>query len=168
MIDEKIEKLKLRGYAKKGAYTLKAKHPGIEFTSGLRDRGAQARAMAENIIKVNDRQWIKITYRDSPIRERLQGWVDVHAEAVTKTDLAVGFLTVLNLYQDEELLTLSRHFSGEAFDILPSSVVLEHVEPDILSLEGLHEFLEYEGGLRRLHCQFNREQNAGSDFKGLA
>ena len=156
MIDEKIEKLKLRGYAKKGAYTLKAKHPGIEFTSGLRDRGAQARAMASNVVK--NRKWVQTTYRDTPIRERLQGWVDTHPEAKTQTDLQIGLLIVLQLFTDDELLVLSRHFSGEAFDVQPITQDAEQIKSDILALEGLDKFLDHEGGLVRWHAQFKREQ----------
>ena len=40
--DSVIEGLNLRGSARDGALRLKAKHPGIIFTSGRRDKGDRA------------------------------------------------------------------------------------------------------------------------------
>lgn len=64
--DPTIEKLNLNGSAKQAAYQLKAKHPGIVFTSGRRDKADQARARASNVAK--NRKWIAQTYK--PARER--------------------------------------------------------------------------------------------------
>jgi len=154
-MDEKIEALKLRGWAKRGAYTLKGKHPQIEFTSGRRDRGAQARAMASNVVK--NRKWIEGTYTDTPARDRCQGWIDAHPEAVTQTDIQIGLLAVVNVLTDNELATLSRHISGDAFDVQPVVENADAIKADIRELEGLNKFLEKESGLMRWHAQFNLE-----------
>ena len=49
-LDLTIEKLSLRPIARAAAYELKRQKPQVLFTSGLRDKAGQARAMAENCV----------------------------------------------------------------------------------------------------------------------
>lgn len=49
-LDPAIERLSLRSIARAAAYELKQQHPGVAFTSGRRDKAAQARAMAANCV----------------------------------------------------------------------------------------------------------------------
>jgi len=62
-LDHAIETLNLAPVAKAAAYELKRLHPTVVFTSGRRDKGAQARAMASNIVR--NRQWVIQTYSDT-------------------------------------------------------------------------------------------------------
>lgn len=151
-LDPAIEALNLVGSARSGAYALKRAHPGVVYTSGRRDKGEQARAMASNV--VIKRKWIEQTYRDSPLRRRCQDWVDNHPEATTKDELAAGLLAIFDAASDSELARLSKHLSGEAFDVQPVEQDAEAIKATIRSLPGLGLFLEKEGGLDRWHAQF--------------
>src|SRR5687768_8998113 len=72
--DPDIEALDLKGKAKAGAYALKKAHPSVTFTSGRRSKESQASAMAGNV--VDNRNWIKETYKASTLRDACQKWVD--------------------------------------------------------------------------------------------
>jgi hypothetical protein len=151
-VDPDIEALNLRGDAKKGAYALKKAHPGVTFTSGKRDKADQASAMAGNVVK--NRKWIEETYSPSTVRDACQQWVDDNEEATTKDEIAEGLLSVLNEYTDAQLAVLSKHISGDAFDVQPVETDAEEIKKTIRGLPGLHRFLEKEGGLVRWHAQF--------------
>ena len=71
-----IESLALTPAAKAAAYELKRLHPGVVFTSGRRDKAAQAHAMASNVIR--NRKWIVQTYKESEVQAACQKWVDEH------------------------------------------------------------------------------------------
>ena len=150
--DPDIEALGLRGNAKKGAYALKKAHPSVTFTSGLRDRADQARAMASNVI--SNRKWIEQTYASTAVSKACQKWVDDNEEATTKDAIAAGLLTVLEEYTTAELGVLSKHLSGDAFDVQPVETDADAIKKTIRGLEGLGKFLEKEGGLVRWHAQF--------------
>jgi len=55
---------------------------------------------------------------------------------------------------ETELLRISRHLTGRAFDIRPVTQNAAAIENDIRSLPGLQKFLEKEGGHVRWHAQF--------------
>ena len=152
--DPKIEALDLRGFARRGAYTLKAKHPSVVFTSGRRTPVDQARAMAQNVCF--NRTWIGQTYRETTASRACQAWVDEHPGALTPAHFEAGFLAVFAELGDEELARLSKHLTGDAFDVQP---VWHSKAPDIKAtircLQGLDRFLEREGGLVRWHAQFH-------------
>lgn len=150
--DPAIEALGLRGSAKKGAYALKKAHPSVTFTSGLRDRADQARAMASNVI--SNRKWIEETYSSTTVSKACQQWVDDNEEATTKDAIAEGLLAVLEKYTNEQLAVLSKHLSGDAFDVQPVETDADAIKKTIRGLEGLGKFLEKEGGLVRWHAQF--------------
>lgn len=152
-LDPAIEGLNLRGSARDGAYHLKGKHPGIVFTSGRRDKGDQARAMAGNVVK--NRKWIVQTYKPTPVSAACQKWVDENPQATSSAAVAAGLLAVLNGFADTDLRRLSKHLSGDAFDVQPVMQNAEAIKADIRALAGLDKFLEKEGGLIRWHAQFD-------------
>src|SRR5262245_22224377 len=151
-IDNAIEALNLAPVAKAAAYDLKRQHPGVVFTSGRRDKTAQARAMASNVIK--NRQWIVQTYSPSEICSACQKWVDEHPAALTQGDIQVGLLAVFDTFGDDQMGRLSKHLSGNAFVVQPVSQNAEAIMKTIRGLKGLDKFLEKEGGLVRWHAQF--------------
>ena len=151
-VDEAIEALDLAPVAKAAAYALKLQHPEVVFTSGRRDKFGQARAMASNVVR--NRKWIVQTYKASDIRTACQRWVDDHPEATTRDQIQDGLLSVFNSVTDEQLGGLSKHLSGNAFDVQPVQHGAEAIKAAIRGLKGLDLFLEREGGLERWHAQF--------------
>src|SRR5258708_6001953 len=151
-IDPAIEVLNLQETARKAAYLLKKAHPSVIFTSGRRDKAAQARAMASNVVIRRD--WIACTYVPSEARDQCQNWVDNHAHAKTLTDLEAGLTGVLDSLTDALLARLSKHLAGDAFDVQPVVRDADAIKQTIRSLPGLSAFLEREGGLVRWPAQF--------------
>ena len=151
-LDPAIEALNLQETAKKAAYLLKKAHPSVIFTSGRRDNGAQARAMASNVVIRRD--WIACTYVASEARDQCQKWVDDHAHVKSLADLAAGLKGVLDSLSDALLAKLSKHLAGNAFDIQPVVRDADAIKQTIRGLPGLSAFLEREGGLLRWHAQF--------------
>ena len=151
-LDAEIEALSLSATARTAAYALKKAHPTIHFTSGRRDKADQARAMAGNVVK--NRKWIEETYKASPLRTKLQDWVDKNPEKKTKADIGDGLLSVFNDATDEELGKFSKHLSGDAFDVQPVDADADAIKKTIRGLAGLDLFLDTEGGLVRWHAQF--------------
>ena len=146
-----IEELKLEQVAEQAATMLKEKHPNLQFTSGRRTVAQQAHAMASNIVVLKDRQWIQNTYLAG---EKLQNWVDDHAEAQTIDEIAAGLEATMNAMAESEFLKISRHLTGEAFDIKPVTKNAKAIKSDIRALPGLKKFLDREGGHVRWHAQF--------------
>jgi hypothetical protein len=124
----------------------------VTFTSGRRDKGEQARAMASNVVE--NRNWIKETYVSTTVSDACQKWVDDHKEKKTKDEIAEGLLSVLDGQTDADLAKLSRHLSGDAFDVQPVETDADAIKKTIRGLAGLDKFLEKEGGLVRWHAQF--------------
>jgi hypothetical protein len=150
--DPEIEALNLNAIARAGAYALKAAHPQVKFTSGRRDERAQARAMAANVVR--ERKWIERTYKVSAARTACQAWVDAHPEATTPDAIAAGLLTVFDGLSKVQVSAISRHLSGDAFDVQPVTDDAEVIKARIRGLAGLDLFLDVEGGLVRWHAQF--------------
>ena len=146
-----IEEMQLAPVAKEAATILKTKHPEVEFTSGRRDVRQQAHAMAGNIVVLHDRKFIGHTYLAGA---KLQAWVDSHPEAVTVDDITDGLEQTMNAMPEEELMKISRHLTGRAFDVRPVAANAEAIKADIRKLPGLHKFLDHEGGHVRWHAQF--------------
>ncbi len=151
-VDSAIEALDLAPVAKAAACKLKRLHPGVVFTSGRRDKVGQARAMASNV--VNNRKWIVQTYKESDARAACQKWVDEHPAATTQAQIQDGLVIVFNELADDQLGRLSKHLSGNAFDIHPPDRDAEAIKASIRGLEGLGLFLDREGGLVRWHAEF--------------
>ena len=144
-----IEEMNLEPTANNAAKILQSKHPTIEFTSGRRGIFQRARAMAGNVVL--NRQWIGQTYVAGA---KLQQWVDQHPEAITVDAITAGLEQVMKAMPQEELGKISRHLTGRAFDVRPVTDDAAPIKADILSLPGLHKFLDKEGGLVRWHAQF--------------
>jgi hypothetical protein len=150
--DPAIEALDLSDTAKKAAYELKKKHPSVTFTSGRRNKQEQASAMASNV--VSNRNWIKETYVQSTARDNCQKWVDDNKDKKTKDEIAAGLKGVLDALTDPQLAQLSKHLSGDAFDVQPVEKDADEIKKTIKGLPGLSKFLDTEGGLVRWHAQF--------------
>ena len=152
--DAAIEALDLAPVAKAAAYALKRLHPDVVFTSGRRDKVAQARAMAQNV--VGNRKWIARTYVAHEASAACQKWVDDHPEATTAKQIQKGLESVFAKLTVAQLGRLSRHLSGEAFDVQPvtDAARARAIKSSLRTLEGLDKFLEKEGGLVRWHAQF--------------
>lgn len=150
--DPAIEALDLAGTARTAAYALKKEHPTVTFTSGRRDKADQARAMADNVAL--NRTWIEETYAKSKARDACQKWVNDNADKKTAADIEAGLLGVLNGLTDSELAQLSKHLSGEAFDVQPVTIDAGKIKTTIKGLPGVKKFLDTEGGLVRWHAQF--------------
>ena len=151
-IDTDIEALNLAPVAKAAAYELKRLHPTIVFTSGRRDKVSQARAMASNVVR--NRQWIKQTYLPSEVCSACQKWVDDHPGATTQIQIQEGLVSVFNSLTEAQLGRISKHLSGEAFDVQPVTRDADAIKASIRALKGLERFLDKEGGLVRWHVQF--------------
>ncbi len=152
VLDAEIEALDLATTARAAAYALKAAHPAVHFTSGRRNKGDQARAMAGNVVK--NRKWIEETYAASDLRTALQKWVDDNPKVTTSAEVAAGLLGVFDAATEEAVGKFSKHLSGEAFDVQPVTLDAEAIKKTIRGLAGLGKFLETEGGLVRWHAQF--------------
>jgi len=144
-----IEEMNLEPVAKEAATILQSKHPNIQFTSGRRTIFQQAHAMAGNVIL--NRKWIGQTYLAGA---KLQQWVDQHPEAKTVDQITAGLEQVMTEMPEDELVKISRHLTGRAFDMRPVKANAAAIKADILKLPGLHKFLAKEGGLVRWHAQF--------------
>ena len=151
--DPAIEGLDLAPTAKKAAYELKKAKPSVVFTSGRRDKDEQASAMAANIVK-DGRDWIKETYAKSKARDDCQKWVDDNKEKATKAEIAAGLKGVLDGLTDAQLNALSKHLSGQAFDVQPVDPDKDEIKKAIKGLTGITKFLEKEGNLTRWHAEF--------------
>jgi hypothetical protein len=146
-----IDALDLAPTAKAAAELIKQKHPDVVFTSGRRSFSDQASAMASNIVSSGDRNWIRRTYAAA---DALQTWVDQHPEVVTKDGIAEGLEATLHALPDADRNKVSKHLTGQAFDIRPQAANADAIKADIRALPGLTKFLDREGGLVRWHAQF--------------
>lgn len=151
MATQNISSLKLSSKAKKAAETLLEKHPEVEFTSGRRDLKEQASAMAGNVTK--NRNWIKQTYASSKASKACQKWVDDNPDAKTKKEIADGLYETLNGL-GSAVGGISKHLSGDAFDVQPVTKNAAEIKKTIKGLPGIKKFLEKEGGLIRWHAEF--------------
>ncbi len=150
--DPDIEALDLNATARKAAHELKKKFPSVVFTSGRRSKEDQARAMASNVVE--NRTWIKETYAQSAARDACQKWLDEHKDKTTKEDITAGLKGVLDGLTDAQLRQLSKHLSGDAFDVQPVDKDADKIKKAIRKLTGITKFLDQEGGLVRWHAQF--------------
>ena len=156
-----IDALELTGHARRGAIALREKHPEVKFTSGRRNAHSQARAMSQNVAQ--NRDWIEQTYRHSEAALLLQGWIDANPHKKTAREIEDGLYAVMLGMPAVTLSKLSKHLSGEAFDVQPvPGDEGAAIKATIAGLPGLDKFLEKEGGLTRWHAQFKSEDDAGS------
>jgi len=151
MATQNINSLNLSAKARKAAEKLLEQFPDVEFTSGRRDLAGQAQAMAGNVAKVRD--YIKKTYAASEASKECQQWVDDHPDKTSKTDIAKGLLETLKGLGDKAG-QISKHLTGDAFDVQPVSKDAAAIKKAMRSLPGVTKFLEREAGLVIWHIQF--------------
>jgi hypothetical protein len=89
----------------------------------------------------------------TPVRSS-QKWVDENNDKKTKVEVAAGLKLVLDGLTDAQLGQLSKHLSGDAFDVQPVDTDADEIKQTIRGLTGLSKFLEQEGGPVRWHAQF--------------
>lgn len=152
VLDPEIEALDLSPAARHAAYLLKQAHPDVIFTSGRRNRRDQARAMSENVIL--NRKWIEQTYAPNLASANCQRWVDENPDKTTQEEIEEGLANVIFSLPEGELAKLSKHLSGDAFDVQPVEEGAEQIKATIRRLPALKVFLDMEGGLIRWHAQF--------------
>jgi hypothetical protein len=146
-----IEELNLTPVAENAARLIHQKFPQLEFTSGRRDVPQQAHAMARNIVNTGNRQWIAGTYKAAA---KLQQWVDAHPNAKSIDEITAGLLATMEAMPEAELLKVSKHLTGKAFDIRPVTANADAIKSFIKTLPGLSTFLDKEAGVTRWHAQF--------------
>ena len=146
-----ISTMNLSAAAKKGAEAMLKAHPDVIFTSGRRDLGAQAKAMAGNV--VTKRDYIKGTYTPSDASKACQKWVDDNPDAKTQSVIAAGLLETLTGL-GAKAGQISKHLTGDAFDVKPVTKDAAEIKKTIGSLPGKKKFLEKEAGLVIWHVEF--------------
>jgi hypothetical protein len=147
----KASELGLVGAALQAALDFEATFPSASFTSGRRSLEDQARAMAQNVW-LNEK-WIAQTYLQSPASTACQLWVDDVTKPVTAEQIEVGLLSVLEQFNPMQLAHLSKHLSGEAFDVQPCDDNAQKIWLYVRAARLGGKFLEKEGGLTRWHLQ---------------
>jgi len=148
-----IDALKLAPVARAAAIRLREQFPSVKFTSGRRAVADQARAMSQNVAK--NRKWIAETYVSTPESRELQAEVDKLGPHATAETIAHVLAALMEDWTDAQKGRVSKHFSGEAFDVQPvPGSKGEAIKAAIRKLPGLVKFLETEGGLIRWHAQF--------------
>lgn len=151
-----LEQLRLAPYAMECARRLKHRFPNVVFTSGRRSLEDQARVMATNVMK--NRNWIRETYK---VGELLQPVVDRAPRNASRTQMEGLLLNQMLLLQDADVMKISAHLTGDAFDIRPmvdaSDIptaegfdVIDFIRRDLQD----SRLLLREGGLVIWHCQF--------------
>jgi hypothetical protein len=108
--------------------------------------------MAQNVVK--NRKWIEQTYRKTKASTECQKWVDANPAKKTTAEIQAGLMSVFDQLTNAELSRLSKHLTGEAFDVQPVQQDAEEIKKTLRGLPGLQKFLEREGGLVRWHAQF--------------
>jgi hypothetical protein len=151
MATQDINSLGLHGKAKKAAEELLKQFPHIVFTSGKRTLAGQAQAMAGNVVKKRD--YIQKTYKPSEASKACQQWVDDNPEAKTKAAIAAGLLKTLQGLGEKKAGHISKHLSGDAFDVQPVTKDGAAIKQAMKKLAG-KGFLEKEAGLVIWHAQF--------------
>jgi len=142
-----IAGLNLLPKAQEGAMTLRREDPHVRFTSGRREMADQARAMAQNVVGGGGRNWIGATYAKGGPAQQLQKWVTEHPKARSQAEVQSGLLGIMQAMSPDELMGVSKHLSGEAFDVQPNSIDIKLIQ----ALPGLTQFLPKEGKLVRWH-----------------
>ncbi len=161
LLDANGQPLNLREPAASAARALRAKFPGVIFTSGKRSLKAQAVAMSQNIVAFKKRtgkpghQWLTSTYKSSLALSMMVDWCKSHSALISWSPISQGLLSILMALPPDEAAKISRHLGGLAFDIQPvhgpEGVAIRAA---IKALPHLDLFLDHEGGLERLHVQF--------------
>lgn len=151
-----VSELDLSPVAKAAAEKLVASFPQVVFTSGRRDLRKQAEVMATN--ELRDPGWVKSTYK---ISEPFVWWIEQN-KPKSQVEMAIGFHDVMMRMSQEEIDQVSKHLSGNAFDIkpiidktgMPTTEGFEIVD-FCRSKLGAEKILLREGNLIVWHVQFS-------------
>ena len=106
-------------------------------------------------LRRKSQRWISQIYAPNKASQACQQWVLGNPQATTAQAIAAGLLGTMNALTDTELGQMSRHLSGDAFDIQPLEPDNAGIKEAIRALPGLRLFLDREGGLVRWHAEFN-------------
>lgn len=113
--------------------------------------------MARNIVRTGNRKWVQETYKPSTVVTAIARWLRTHPKATSAAEIEYGISLVFDSMTDTELKKISKHLSGDAFDIAPveglrGQMMLNTIRLEVKSFGG--ELLENEGGVRVWHAQF--------------
>lgn len=156
-----IPELNLSPAALSAAQALAAACPGVQFTSGRRSLISQARAMSQSIAaeiaKNGSRRWIAETYLPSPVCSECQAWMDENLWAKQAPEIAQGLNNIFVRMPIAEVSRISKHLSGDAFDVQPvdgpAGDAIKAALTKIAAETPGSRFLQREGGLTRWHFQ---------------
>ena len=104
-----------------------------------------------NVDKTRD--YIKNTYASSDASKACQKWVDDNPDATTQKDIAAGLLETLKGLGNKAG-QISKHLTGDAFDVKPVTKDADAIKKTIKGLTGIKKFLEKESGLTIWHAEF--------------
>ncbi len=112
--------------------------------------------MAANIVASKDRRWIAKTYKQSEVSDALQEWVNLNQQITGRDEISSGLFACMGWFEPKELAKLSKHLSGQAFDVKPTdgltgTLMLSALTKLAKKYSG--KFIEREGGLVRWHFQ---------------
>lgn len=143
----------LTGVAADVARELVKKFPDMVITSARRTIADQARVMAHN--EVRERMWIERTYASTRPAQECAAWSAQHPKA-TEDELLLAFSRIIAAFPPDEQRKLSRHLTGEAFDVKPiggaaGEELLSALKDWAVQKQG--KFLDREGGLVVWHWQ---------------
>jgi hypothetical protein len=102
---------------------------------------------------VKNRKWIGQTHAKNKASQACQQWVDDNPDATKAKDIEKGLMQTLKDLGPAAGL-ISKHLTGDAFDVQPVSKNAKEIKDYIRKLPGVGKFLEKEGGLVRWHVQF--------------
>lgn len=153
-----IDRLQLSPNARRAAEWVRRRYPDLRFTSGRRSLEDQARVMAQNTMRYG-REWVKRTYRYSPAIAAIVDWLERAPHIVDYDGVRDGIYATLLAQSDADLLRVSRHLTGDAFDLAwPGDTlgptIAQDVRENMPREFGLEKLIDREGGLRVLHLQF--------------
>lgn len=151
-----VDQLSLAPAAYKGAKLLAAMFPEIVFTSGRRSIEKQARVMAVNSMK--NRRFIEQTYLDGDSLQQVVNKLPIDCSQATMEANLYNALLSLDAIG---LMRVSRHLTGDAFDIQPivdcsgipstkGQMVIDYIRRNMAEAK----MLLREGGLVIWHVQF--------------
>lgn len=143
----------LVGVARDVALQMAKDFPEMRITSARRTVLEQAQKMATNVVL--NRSWIRETYALARAATECQAWADIHPKA-PYAELTEAFARIIEAMDEHARRQLSRHITGEAFDILPvggarGEKMREALQEWARKKSG--KFLDREGGLTIWHWQ---------------
>lgn len=161
-----LDQMKLAPNARKGAAWVMIRHPLVVFTSGRRDTQAQARVMAKNVLLYGRGEWLLKTYKrqpngnPKPVISAMQHWINEHPDAMTVSQVADGLYQCMLAANTRDLSTLSKHFTGDAWDAQwpadddEGERICADIEANMPPEYQMEKVIKKEGSLKVIHVQF--------------